>query len=98
MTSSYELERIRSRCTGQARIAVYDRAESMGLTWTTLNGEGGWPAVSVRYGFIGYSQYMLLDRDGRYITGNDEMELHITNLPQILDREFAAETDAATVH
>ena len=45
----------------------------MGLTWVTLNGEGYWPAISAQFGYKGVPQYMLLDREGRWIAGTEEM-------------------------
>ena len=56
----------------------------LGLSWETLNGEGLWPAVSARYGLSGFPQYMLIDRQGRYVAGNDEIA-GTRNLRSLLD-------------
>ena len=44
-----------------------------GLTWISLDGEGLWPAISAQYGYRGVPQYMLLDREGRWYAGTEEM-------------------------
>ena len=66
------------------RDGVLQIKDRLGLTWETLNGEGLWPAVSTRYQVTGFPQYMLLDREGRFIAGNDEIG-DTTSLPAILD-------------
>lgn len=62
----------------------------MGLTWETLNGEGLWPAVAARYGYTGVPQYMLLDREGRWVAGTAKMG-NGANLRALLDRMLADE-------
>ena len=62
-------------------LRIKDRLD---LTWETLNGEGLWPSVSTRYQVTGFPQYMLLDREGRFIAGNEEIG-DTTVLPTLLD-------------
>ncbi len=83
-----------------SRQSVERYKDRMGLTWTTLNGEGAWPVIAARYGYPGYPQYMLLDRQGRYVAGTAEMG-NGANLEALLDELLAAEAaekKAATVH
>lgn len=49
------------------RARVDDIKERLGLTWQIYNGEGLWPLMSARYGYTGYPQYMLIDRNGRLV-------------------------------
>ena len=72
------------------RKAVERIKERMGLTWTTLNGEGLWPAVAAKYGYPGYPQYMLLDREGRWVAGTAEMG-NGANLEALLEDLLAEE-------
>ena len=64
--------------------------QRMGLTWETLNGEGLWPAISARYKYDGFPEYMLLDRRGRYVAGTAEMGNGV-NLKELLDDLLADE-------
>lgn len=73
-----------------AKQRVEDLKKRMGLTWTTLNGEGLWPGISAKYGYKGYPQYMLLDRQGRYVAGSGEMG-NGKNLKALLDGLLADE-------
>lgn len=73
---------------GSQRAAIERIKERLGLSWSTLNGEGLWPAVSSRYGLSGYPQYMLLDRQGRYVAGNSEID-GTRNLRALLDELLA---------
>lgn len=68
--------------------------DELGLTWTTLNGEGKWDSVAARYLYTGYPQYMLLDRQGRMIASSEELR-PISGLDARLDAMLAAE-EAAT--
>ena len=85
---------------GESRRNAVDRYKhEMGLTWTTLNGEGLWGGVSVKYGLTGFPSYMLLDREGRFVAGNDELR-DVSKLPEILDEVLAADAsvpESATV-
>lgn len=74
--------------------------EESGLTWITLNGEGLWPAIAAQYGYRGVPQYMLLDRDGRWYAGTEEMG-NGANFEALLNEMLAAEAvekEASTVH
>lgn len=71
------------------RRSVERYKDEMGLTWTTLNGEGKWPVIAARYGYSGYPQYMLLDRQRRYVAGTAEMG-NGANLEALLDALLAA--------
>ena len=86
---------------GASRRRIVERYKSeMGLTWTTLNGEGLWGAVAAKYGLDGFPSYMLLNRDGEFVAGNDELR-DVSNLPRILEEIFAAEAskiEATTVN
>lgn len=73
---------------GSQRASIERIKDRLGLGWTTLNGEGLWPAVSSRYGLSGYPQYMLLDRQGRYVAGNAEID-GTRNLRVLLDELIA---------
>ena len=66
----------------------------LGLTWSTVNGEGLWGAISSRYGVSGFPQYMLLDREGRLIVATDDLRPP-SRLREILEREFARERAGA---
>ena len=77
---------------GESRRRAVDRyKKEMGLTWTTLNGEGLWGGISVKYGLSGFPSYMLLDREGRFVAGNDQLR-DVSNLPRILDEMLAEES------
>ena len=86
---------------GASRRKVVERYKSeMGLTWTTLNGEGLWGAVAAKYGLDGFPSYMLLDREGKFVAGNDELR-NVSNLPQLLDEMLVRESvekNAGTIH
>lgn len=72
----------------------------LGLTWTTLNGEGQWEEISEKYGYVGFPQYMLLNRDGTLYAGTGEVDMG-RNLEALLDEMLAAEVTekkAATIH
>lgn len=82
------------------RRSVKRIKERMGLTWTTLDGEGFWGSVAARYGYPGYPQYMLLDREGRWVAGTEQMD-NGANLEALLEEMLAteaAEKEASTVH
>ena len=86
---------------GEHKRSRVERLKSeMALTWTTLNGEGLWPGVSAKYGYRGVPQYMLLNRDGRWVAGNEEMgggENFEALLNELLAAE-ATEKEGPTVH
>ena len=75
--------------------------DDLGLDqWISLNGEGAWTEVANRYGYQGFPQYMLLNRDGTVYAGTGEVDLG-RNLSALLDEMLAAEAEekeAATVH
>ena len=76
---------------GESQKKAVERIKDrMGLTWTTLNGEGLWPAVAAKYGYPGYPQYMLLDREGRWVAGTAEMG-NGANLEALLEELLAEE-------
>lgn len=62
----------------------------LGLTWTTLNGEGQWDAIRSKYGYGGFPQYMLLDRDGTLYAGSGEVDMG-RNLSALLDEMLMAD-------
>ena len=64
--------------------------EENGLTWTTLDGEGLWPAIAAQYGYRGVPQYMLLDRDGNWYAGTEEMG-NGANFEALLNEILASE-------
>ena len=64
--------------------------------WVSLDGEGQWEAVSQRYGYQGFPQYMLLNRDGTLFAGTGEVDLG-RNLAALLDQMLAAEAEASLV-
>ena len=65
----------------------------LGLTWTTLNGEGQWEEISNKYGFSGFPHYMLLDRDGKLYRGS--VRTKPANLRILLAEMLAEETAQA---
>lgn len=72
----------------------------LGLTWTTLDGEGQWEEISEQYGYQGFPQYMLLNRDGTLYAGTGEVDMG-RNLEALLEEMLAAEAaekESATVH
>ena len=74
--------------------------KELGLTWTTLDGEGQWEEISQKYGYQGFPQYMLLNRDGTLYAGTGEVDMG-RNLEALLEEMLAAEAakkEAATVH
>ncbi len=76
---------------GTSRRDRIDRfKDQMGLTWKTLNGEGLFGAIGARYGFSGFPNYMLLDRQGRWVAGNAQMG-NGANLRALLDGLLAEE-------
>ena len=80
------------------RIERIDK--ELGLTWTTVDGEGQWEEISEKYGYQGFPQYMLLNRDGTLYAGTGEVDMG-RNLEALLDEMLAAEAaekEAATVH
>lgn len=62
----------------------------LGLTRTTLNGEGQWEEISNKYGFSGFPHYMLLDRDGKLYRGS--VRTTPANLRILFDEMLAEET------
>ena len=71
---------------GESQRSSVDRIKRrLGLTWETLNGEGLWGAMTSRYGVSGFPQYMLLDRQGRFVAGNAEINGRMHELPHLLD-------------
>ncbi len=86
---------------GTTRRSMVRRVEEeLGLTWTTLDGESQREAVERKYGYNGYPQYMLLNRDGTLRAGTGEVDMG-RNLETLLDEMLAAEADGketATVH
>ena len=74
--------------------------KELGLTWTTLDGEGQWEEISEKYGYQGFHQYMLLNRDGTLHAGTGEVDMG-RNLEALLEEMLAgeaAEKEAAAVH
>ena len=74
--------------------------KELGLTWTTLDGEGQWQEIAENYGYQGFPQYMLLNRDGTLYAGTGEVDMG-RNLADLLDEMLAAEEaekESATVH
>lgn len=68
--------------------------------WISLNGEGAWTEIANKYGYQGFPQYMLLNRDGTVYAGTGEVDLG-RNLEALLEEMLAAEAaekEAATVH
>ena len=86
---------------GTSQRARVDRIkEENGLTWITLDGEGLWPAISAQYRYRGVPQYMLLDREGRWYAGTEEMG-NGDNFEALLNEILAVEEtekEAATIH
>ena len=89
----FEILSIAYDATSQRR-RVERLKDELGLTWTTLDGEGLWGGVSVKYGLSGFPSYMLLDREGNFVAGNDELR-QVENIPGILDRILAEEESQA---
>ena len=73
---------------GSQEGAVARIKTQLGLTWTTVNGEGFWSAISTRYSLSGFPQYMLLDREGRLIATTDDLRPP-SRVREFLEREFA---------
>ena len=74
--------------------------KELGLTWTTLDGEGQWGEISEKYGYQGFPQYMLLNRDGMLHAGTGEVDMG-RNLEALLKEmlaDEAVEKEAVTVH
>lgn len=86
---------------GTAQRRRIERIEKeLGLTWTTLDGEGQWEEISNKYGYQGFPQYMLLNRDGTHYAGTGEINMG-RNLEALLEEMLAAEAAekaAATIH
>ena len=85
---------------GSSQRSRVDRIkEENGLTWITLDAEGLWPAIAAQYGYRGVPQYMLLDREGRWYAGTEEMG-NGANFEALLNEILAAEAverEASTV-
>ncbi len=64
--------------------------DQLGLTWTAVNGEGQREVVSDKYGYQGFPQYMLLNRDGTLYAATGEVDMG-RNLEALLDELLAAE-------
>lgn len=94
--SGFEVVSIAYDGTSQRRRIERIETE-LGLTWTTLNAEGQWEDISEKYGYQGFPQYMLLNRDGTLYAGTGEVDMG-RNLEALLEEMLAAETDAATRH
>jgi hypothetical protein len=47
----------------------------IGSNWITLAADELWPDISKRFGFQGFPQYMLLDREGKMVAGTSEVNL-----------------------
>ena len=70
------------------------------LSWITVNGEGQWETIRAKYGYQGFPQYMLLNRDGTLFAGTGEVDMG-RNLEALLEEMLAAEAaekEDATVH
>lgn len=81
------------------RARVRRIKDELELVWMTVDGEGQWERISARYGYQGFPQYMLLNRDGTLYAGTGEVD--IRNLEALLEEMLAgeaAEKEAATVH
>ena len=75
---------------GASQRQSVERIKSrLGLSWETLNGEGLWPAVTARYQVTGFPQYMLLDRQGQFVAGNEEIG-DTSSLPTLIERLLSA--------
>ena len=82
---------------GTSQRSRVDRIkEENGLTWITLDGEGLWPAIAAQYGYRGVPQYMLLDREGRWYAGTEEMG-NGASFEALLNEMLAAE-EAEIIH
>ncbi len=64
--------------------------DELELTWTAVNGEGQRWTVADKYGYQGFPQYMLLNRDGTLYAGTGEVDMG-RNLEALLDELLAAE-------
>ncbi|PHR59914.1 MAG: hypothetical protein COA43_08070 [Robiginitomaculum sp.] len=64
--------------------------EELGLTWPTVDGESQEAFIKKKYGYQGYPQYMLLNRDGTLYAGTGEVAMG-RNLPALLDEMLGAE-------
>lgn len=86
---------------GTSKRKLVERIEKeLGLTWTTLDGEGQWEDISEKYGYQGFPQYMLLNRNGTLHADTNEVDMG-RNLEALLDEMLAteaAEKETATVH
>ena len=67
--------------------------DEMGLTWTTIDGEGLWNSVASRYLYTSYPQYMLLDRSGVVAFDTEDIDLG-RNLENLLNTMLATEFEA----
>ncbi|PHR60230.1 MAG: hypothetical protein COA43_08010 [Robiginitomaculum sp.] len=66
--------------------------EELDLTWTTVDGESQEGLIKNKYGYPGYPQYMLLNRDGTIYAGTGDVVAK--GLPALLDEMLAAEKAA----
>lgn len=86
---------------GTSNRKLVERIEKeLGLTWLTVDGEGQWEEISKKYGYQGFPQYMLLNRDGTLYAGTGEVDMG-RNLEALLEEMLAveaAEKEASTVH
>lgn len=78
---------------GSSQRAEVERlTKRLGLTWTTLSGEGLWPAVSTKYNLNGFPAYMLIDRKGRLISADRRLG-YAEDLREILDQHLIDEVE-----
>lgn len=72
------------------RERIAQLKDRLGLGWETLNGEDLLSVIGARYGFSAFPNYMLLDREGRWVAGTAEMG-NGANLETLLEGLLAQE-------
>lgn len=75
----------------EGRVRRIER--ELDLQWTTVAGDGLWDGVATKYGYGGFPQYMLLNRDGTLYAGSAEVDMG-RGLEALLDEMLAAEDRA----
>ena len=63
----------------------------LALPWPTIVADDLYDEMSARYGFNGFPQYMLLNRDGTLFAGTNDIQRVSVDLPALLDEMLAAE-------
>jgi peroxiredoxin len=64
--------------------------QELGLSWTTLAADDQWKSVSNRFGYDGFPQYLLLNRDGTVYARTGEIDMG-RNLDRLLEEMLAKE-------